>query len=65
MNTAKLYKELEDIKKNQTELKNITEIKNTLEGINSRLDDKEEWISKLKDTGSVEIPETEQKKKNS
>ena len=58
----KLYKELEDIKKNQKELKNITEIKNTLEGINSRLDDKEEWISKLKDAGSVEITETEQKK---
>ena len=27
----------------------ITEIKNILEGINSRLDDTEEWISELKD----------------
>ena len=27
----------------------ITETKNTLEGINSRLDDTEEWISELED----------------
>ena len=34
---------MENIKKNQMELKNtITEIKNTLEGINRRLDDTEE-----------------------
>ena len=37
MNTE-FTKELENVKKNQTELKNtITKIKNTLEGINSRL----------------------------
>ena len=36
-------KKLENIEKNQSELKNkIIEIKNIL-GINSRLDDKEEW----------------------
>ena len=36
-------KELENKKKNQTELKNtITKIKNSLGGINSRLDDTEE-----------------------
>ena len=41
-------KDLENIRKNQTELKNtITDIKNILEGINSRLDDTKEWISKL------------------
>ena len=39
----------------------ITETKNTLEGINSRLDDKEEQISELEDRG-VEITEAEQKK---
>ena len=27
----------------------ITEMKNILEGINSRLNDKEEWISELED----------------
>ena len=41
-------KELENIKNNQTEMKNtITEMKNALEGINSRLNESEEWISEL------------------
>ena len=41
-------KELEDIKKNQSELKNtIMETKNSPDGIESRVDDAEEWISKL------------------
>ena len=54
--------ELENIKKNQIEVKNtITEIKNTLEGINSRSDDTEERISKLEDR-VVEITQAEQKK---
>ena len=38
----------------------ITEMKNTLEGINSRLDDTEEQISKLEDR-LMEISEAEQK----
>ena len=38
----------------------ITEMTNTLEGINSRLDDTEEWISELED-GIVEITKAEQK----
>ena len=38
----------------------ITEMKNILEVINSRLNDKEEWISELEDT--IEIIATEQKK---
>ena len=43
-------KELENIKKNQLEQKNVlTEMKNTLEGINSRLEDAEEWINSLED----------------
>ena len=40
----------------------ITEMKNTLEGINSRPNDTEEWISDLEDK-VVEITATEQKKK--
>ena len=55
-------KELENIKKNKTELKNtITEMKNTPEGINSRLDDTKEWISKLEERVG-EITPAEQKK---
>ena len=38
-------------------------MKNTLEGINHRLNDTEEWISELEDR-IVEITEDEQKKKN-
>ena len=46
----KFNKELEDIRKDQRELHiTITEIKNTLEVINRRLDDTEEWISELED----------------
>ena len=39
----------------------ITEIKNTLEGINSRIMETEEWISELEDR-MVEITATEQNK---
>ena len=39
----------------------ITEMKNTLEGLNSRLNDTEEWISELEDR-IVEITANEQKK---
>ena len=56
-------KELENTKKNHTDLKSTTEIKNTLERINSRLDDTEEWISKLEDR-VLEITQAEQKKEN-
>ena len=42
---------------------NITEMKITLEEINSRLNDIEEWISKLEDR-VVEITETKKKKKS-
>ena len=57
------------INKNLEELKNkhtnntITEIKNTLEGINSRISEAEEWISELEDK-MVEITSEEQNKKN-
>ena len=57
----------ESINKGLEELKNkhtnntITEIKNTLEGINSRISEAEEWISKLKDK-MVEITSEEQNK---
>ena len=39
----------------------ITEIKNTLEGINSRISEAEEWISELEDK-MVEITSEEQNK---
>ena len=43
-------KELENIEKNQSKLKNtITEMKMALEGTNSRLGDTEEWIPSLED----------------
>lgn len=43
-------KELESIKKNQSKLdSSIGEIKTNLEAINSRLNNKEEWISYLED----------------
>ena len=53
---------MENTKNNQTEMKNtITEMKDALEGINSILNDREEWISKLEDR-LVEITDPEQKK---
>ena len=42
-------KELENIKNNQTGLKKITEMKNTLERINSRINEAEQRISELED----------------
>ena len=51
-NTIRTSVELENIKKNESELKNtITQMKNTLEGINSKLliGDSEEHISILED----------------
>ena len=42
--------QLKNIKKNQTETMNkVTEIQNTLEGLNSRLDDTKKQISDLED----------------
>lgn len=39
-------KEMERLRKNQSQMKNtIDEIKTTLEGMKSRLEDAEEWIS--------------------
>lgn len=45
----KLYKEFENIKMNQTELKNISEKKNTLEVIIKRTNDTEEQVKELED----------------
>ena len=57
-----IQKELEELKNKHTETNNrITESKNTLEGINSRISEAEEWISKLKDK-MVEITSEEQNK---
>lgn len=50
MNRVKSLTELENTKKNQTELKiKITEIKNILEGIKSKLDGMEEQCSAVKE----------------
>ena len=55
-------KELEHIKKNQTEVKNTIneKKKSTLEGITNRLDYTQEWIHKLEDN-VVENTQAEQK----
>ena len=55
-------KDLEEQKnKNRDEQHNNWEMKNTLEGINSRITEAEEWISELED-GMVEITSAEQNK---
>ena len=55
-------KDLEELKSKQIMMKNtINEIKNSLEGINSRITDTEEWISDLEDK-IVEITTAEQNK---
>ena len=55
-------KDLEELKNKQTEMNNkITEMENTLEGINSRKTEAEEWISYLEDT-MVEFTAVEQNK---
>ena len=55
-------KDLEEQKGKQAMMKNtINEIKNTLEGINSRITEAEEWISDLEDK-IVEITTSEQNK---
>ena len=55
-------KHLEGLKSKQTMMNNtINEIKNSLEGINSRITEAEEWISDLEDK-TVEITTVEQNK---
>ena len=55
-----INKDLEEWKNKHTNNK-ITETKNTLEGINSRISEAEEWISELEDK-MVEITSEEQNK---
>ena len=63
MSSEKFYRALEGIKENQIEPKNtITEMKNTLEGVNVRLNDTEEWISELEEEQFVENTEKRIKK---
>ena len=59
--SEKFNQKLENIM-NQRELRNISEIKNVLEGINSRLNDTEKWISELEDR-VMETTQAEQKKR--
>ena len=55
-------KDLEELKSKQTMMNNtINEIKISLQGINSRITEAEEWISDLEDK-IVEITTTEQNK---
>ena len=56
-----INKDLEELKNKHTETNTITEIKNTLEGINSRIYEGEEWISELEEK-MVEITSEEQNK---
>ena len=54
------HKDLEELKSKQTMMNNtINQIKNSLEGINSRITEAEEWISDLEDK-IVEITTAEQ-----
>ena len=57
-----INKDLEELKNKQTEMTNtINEMKTTLEGINSRITEAEEWISNLEDR-MVEFNVVEQNK---
>ena len=57
-----INKDLEELKNKHIETNStITEIKNTLEGINSRISEAEEWINELEDK-MVEITAEEQNK---
>ena len=57
-----IHKYLEELKNRHTETNNIiTEIKNTLEGINGRISEAEEWISEPEDK-MLEITSEEQNK---
>ena len=57
-----ISKELEELKNKHIKTNDtITEIKNTLEGINSRISETEEWISELEDK-MVEITSEKQSK---
>lgn len=61
MNTVRIFKRKQNIK-NQTELKKILiEIKDTLEGMNNRLNDREEHIYNL-EARVMEIIQSEQQK---
>ena len=59
----KFNKDLEEIEKSQSIMSYvINEIKSTLEGINSRITEAENWISEVEDR-MVEINVAERKKK--
>ena len=49
-NYIHMKKDIETMKKNQDKMRNtISEMKSTLEGIKTRLDEADDWISKLAD----------------
>ena len=62
MNIVRTSTELENIRKNQSEVKySVTKMKNIIEEIDSRLDDKEEQISNLENR-IMEIIQSEDQK---
>ena len=56
-----INEDLEELKNKQRDKHTVTEIKNTLEGINSRLSEAEEWISEPENR-TVEITAKQQNK---
>ena len=58
-------KDLEELKRNQAMVKNtINDIKNTLDGINSRITEAEEWTSDLEDKiGEITTAEQNKEKR--
>ena len=60
--SEELKKELRKYKEETEQNNTIMEIKNTLQGINTRLDDTDEWFNEVEDKG-VEITTAEKKKR--
>ena len=59
-----MKKDLESIIKDQPEIKNaVSEINNTLEGVNSGLDESENWINDLEDKVEKNTQAEQQKEK--
>ena len=58
-----IKKDIETINKNQSEMITIPEIKNSLGGINSRLDEADDWISELEDKMTVSTQRDNEKEK--
>ena len=60
--TVNIKKDIETVRRNQSEIKTISEMKNTLEGISIRSDEEENQISNLKDNVAQNAQSKHQKK---